>query len=237
MKILVTGGASGLGKAIAVLLSNNGHEVVVTYYQSKKAADKLLEHYQINAIQCDFHEATSVQALQSFIGEFQPDVLVNNALTGIQKQHFHKMKSDSFLTSFQQNVLPVLTITQAAIKVFRKKKFGKIINILSSVVINKPPIGWSTYAANKSYLLSMNKSWASDYIKFNISSNAISPGFMQTDLNKDTDERILENMIAAHPLKALLNPEEVAKAVNYFVDAAQHVNGTNLIINAAENVI
>lgn len=237
MKILITGGASGLGKAIAVLLNNNGHEVAITYFRSQEAANKLNESHQIKTIQCDFYEESSVLGLQKFIAEFQPDALVNNALTGIKKQHFHKMETTSFLTSFQQNVLPVLTITQAALKVFRKKKFGKIINILSAVVINKPPIGWSTYAANKSYLLSMNKSWASDYIKYNITSNAVSPGFMLTDLNKDTDARIIENMIVAHPLKKLLDTQEIAKAVNYFIDASQHVNGTNLIINAAENVI
>ena len=83
----------------------------------------------------------------------------------------------------------------------------------------------------------MSKSWANENASFNISSNCISPAFMQTGLTSDTDERIIEDMTAKHPLKALLTTEDVAKAADFFVNASQHYNGVNLIINAGSDVI
>ena len=108
---------------------------------------------------------------------------------------------------------------------------------MSSAIVNKPPIGWSVYTANKAYLLSMNKAWATENAKHNITSNAISPAFMDTSLNGDLDERLKENMTIAHPLKQLLKVEEVATAVDFFVGASQQVNGTNLVINAASDLV
>jgi NAD(P)-dependent dehydrogenase (short-subunit alcohol dehydrogenase family) len=132
--------------------------------------------------------------------------------------------------------MPTLRITKEAIKVFRKKKFGKIINIISSAIINKPLIGLSAYIANKSYLISMSKSWATEGVKFNITSNSISPSFMQTNLTSDTDERVIDQMNKEHPLKRLLTTDEVAEAVKFFIRSSQQINGTNLIINAGADL-
>lgn len=140
------------------------------------------------------------------------------------------------MKSFQQNIIPTIRITQAFITQARKRKFGKIINIISSANINRPPIGWSEYVANKAYLLSLSKSWATENIKFNISSNAISPGFMLTSLTADTDERIVEQMTEAHPLKKLLTTKEVAETVEFYTRCSQQINGTNLVINAGNDL-
>ena len=102
---------------------------------------------------------------------------------------------------------------------------------------NTPPIGLSEYVANKAYLLSMSKSWAHENSKYNVTSNSISPSFMMTPLNKFEDERLVENMTKAHPLKTLLKEEEVAEAVSFLINASQQINGINLPINAAENVV
>jgi NAD(P)-dependent dehydrogenase (short-subunit alcohol dehydrogenase family) len=165
------------------------------------------------------------------------DVVVNNAVTSLNKNHFHKIESHDFLLSFQNNILPTLQITQECIKIFRKKKFGKIINIASSYVINKPPMGLSEYVANKAYLISMSNSWAIENIRFNITSNSISPTYMQTQFTSETDERIVEEMIKNHALKKLLTTEEVADNVLYFVNCTQHINGVNLLINAGDDLV
>ena len=141
-------------------------------------------------------------------------------MTGFEQNYFHKLKADYFTDSFQRNVLPAIKITQTALVYFRKKKFGKIITVLSSYLINKPPIGLSEYTASKSYLLSLSKSWATENANFNISSNCISPSFMQTSLTSDTDERVVSEMITKHPLKTLLKVEEAAEAIAFFVNAS-----------------
>ena len=239
MNILITGGASGLGKAITLnLASSPQNKIYITYSNSVDAALEIQNQYpNCIPVLCDFYKQESVQAVAEKISSWNIDVLINNAFTGMIKKHSHKIPLESFENSFKVNVLPVVALTQAAVKVFRKKKFGKIITILSSVIVANPPIGWSLYAAEKEYLRALSKSWAIELKKYNVTSNSISPSFMLTALNQNTDERILGQMIDAHPLKKLLTPEEVASSVSFLVDSTQQINGINLVINAAENVI
>ena len=83
----------------------------------------------------------------------------------------------------------------------------------------------------------MSKSWAIENAAFKITSNSISPEFMQTNMTARTDERIVEQMIAAHPLKQLLSTSDVAEVVDFFITCPLHINGTNLVINSAKNAI
>lgn len=240
MKIIVTGGASGLGESIVRKLSANpDDQVYFTYCHSEERARKLeSEQANRNAIHCDFSRPETVEHLCSLMEGISPDVLINNAFVGkISKTHFYKTGNEVFSEGFRLNVLPVIMLAKSALTVFRKKKSGKIITVLSSAIIGKPPVGWSEYVAEKNYLLSLSKSWAVENARFNICSNAVSPSFMATELNADVDERLIEEMTNNHPLKRILQPDEVADAVHYLVNAPAQLNGINLIMNAAENVI
>ncbi len=145
------------------------------------------------------------------------DVLVNNAFSVVRKEHFHKIDYAYFGQSFSENIISTLRITQKAISIFKEKKFGKIITVLSSAIINKPPVGWSCYVAEKNYLLSLAKSWAIENARFNIASNMISPSFMETSFTKDTDDRIIESMRLKLPLQKLLAPKEVVDVVRFLL--------------------
>jgi NAD(P)-dependent dehydrogenase (short-subunit alcohol dehydrogenase family) len=228
MKILITGGSGGLGKAIVNQLSAI-HDVYFTYCNNQST--------DANAIHLDFSISSSVNALTEWIEAEQPDVLINNALNGLNQSHAHKIISEDHNDGFQQNVAPVIQLTNSFIKKARKRKCGKVINVLSSYIIGKPPIGMSQYIAQKNYLLSLNKSWASENISFNITSNAISPSIMQTKLTEDTDERVFEQMIASHPLKRLIEPKEVAEVVEFMINASPFLNGQNIVLNHGENLI
>ncbi len=238
MNILITGGASGLGEAIsrhfASIPSNN---VFFTYFKAGETAKNLENQYaNLKAIFCDFTNIESVRSLLAEIIKNDIDVLINNAISGINSEYFHKIEAQNFSESFQKNILPVICITQEAIKHFRIKKSGKIITILSSYLINTPPVGMSEYIAEKAYLLALSKSWATENIKFNITSNCISPSFMSTNLTSGTDERVVENMILKHPLKSIVKVSEVAELVSFLASASQHINGENILMNAGENM-
>jgi 3-oxoacyl-[acyl-carrier protein] reductase len=234
MNILITGGASGLGEAItrraALDLDNR---IYFTYNQSLTSAQHIeAEHANTTGIKCDFKDKNDIAELINKIAELDVDILINNAYTGqFLASHFHKTSADDFATSFNDNILPTISITQAAIGVFRKKKLGKIITILSAVLIDSPPIGSAVYAANKAYLQELTKVWATENVKFNITSNSISPGFMLTGLTNSMDERLIEQIINGSPSKKLLTTDEVAESVQYFINADQQVNGENLVIN------
>jgi NAD(P)-dependent dehydrogenase (short-subunit alcohol dehydrogenase family) len=137
-----------------------------------------------------------------------------------------------FVNSFAANVVPVIRITQGAIRHFRTKKAGKIINILTSYLVGTPPAGSAEYTANKAYLEALSRSWAAENARFNITSNNIYPSFMRTGLTADVDQRLIDIMERKHPLKRLLQPEEVAEAVHFLAGASQHINGVGIVMDA-----
>jgi 3-oxoacyl-[acyl-carrier protein] reductase len=234
MNILITGGASGLGLAITeALATKKDNYVFFTFCKSVEKAKNLEnKHSNVKGIYCDFSSEESINQLISKMAEFQLQALINNALTGITKAHFHKLDANSVAHSFQTNVLPTIKISQRAVDIFRKAKFGKIITILSSAICHNPPIGWSSYVAEKNYLLSICKSISTENSSFNITSNCISPSFMLTELNKDTDERMIDLLKQKHPLKRLLTVSEVAEVVVFYLSASQQLNGVNIVVNA-----
>lgn len=237
--ILITGGATGLGRSITeALCAFPEYEVYFTYFRSQASANEIAARFSnAHAIKCDLTDTAELTKLTEQIKLLNLDVLINNALPfKIDQIHFHKLPLDSFTGGFMQNIVPVISLTQAAITVFRKKKSGKIITVLTSSVLNKPPIGFSEYTAAKAYLLSLAKSWATEYAALNITSNCISPSFMLTNLTKSMDDRVIEESTGKHPLKKLLTTDEAAQTVVYLVGASSHVNGINIAINAAENI-
>lgn len=240
MNFLITGGASGLGSAITKLIAQNYPSSVVyfTYHASVEKAKALEARFSnTKAIHCDFTNTVDVKNLCDFISNDEIGVLVNNAVTRIDKNHFHKTPSSVFAEGFLTDIVSTLEITKAFIFKARKKKQGRIITILSAALLNSPPAGWSSYVANKAYLLSMHKSWATENKGFNITSNCVSPDFMATSLNNEVDERIVENMITNHPLKRLLTIEEVAETVLFLCNATPHLNGQNIVLNAAQTLL
>jgi NAD(P)-dependent dehydrogenase (short-subunit alcohol dehydrogenase family) len=120
---------------------------------------------------------------------------------------------------------------------FRKKRYGKIITVLTSYLVNRPPTGLSEYVANKAYLESLSKSWAVEGASYGITANCISPSMMRTQLTSDLDERVIEEISIRHPFGKIVTPEEVADAVSFMVSSTQQINGVNLLINGGEDVI
>lgn len=238
MNILVTGGTSGLGKATVELLAqNDSYQVFFTYLNTeeyREAAKLIMDEYpNSHAMALNFCNDKEVDKFCEWVKATDIDVLVNSAYVGTpQSEYFYKIKAEDFLKSFQVNLIPTIMITQAAIEVMRKKKFGKIINIITSYVMNLPPTGFATYVGNKAYLEKMSDVINKEYVKFNITSNCILPEFMNTGFG-NVDPRLVEQAEATHPLKKLLVPEEVAQIVKFFVEASQQVNGVKLPINAA----
>lgn len=241
MNILITGGTSGLGKATVELLQKDGHQIYFSYLANEQftaVANELETTYpNVKGEPLNFCEAESVDVFCEKIAGWDIDVLVNCTYVGRpQTTYFHKIAPEEFLKAFQYNIIPTVKITQACIEVMKKKKFGKIINIITEAVLGLPPMGYTLYAANKAYLMELSSVWNKEYTRYNITSNCILPAYMQTAF-AEVDERILEQMVKDHPLKKLLTPEEVAQNIKFFVDVSQQVNGVKLQINAGTQLI
>jgi 3-oxoacyl-[acyl-carrier protein] reductase len=235
MKILVTGGASGLGEAITKSFAADAADQVVFTYCNSEENSRRLENLYPNAkgIRCDFRNPEEVAMLAKKIIELDPDVLVNNAFSEpIHKQHFQKLPGAVFTRGFMHTVMPVIELSQAAVAAFRKKKAGKIITVLSSAILQKPPIGWSEYTAAKAYLQSICKSIAAENGAFNISSYAVSPSLLKTKLTSDIDERIMEEIALNSPLGRLLTTDEVADTIYRIAKTSDYASGSNIALNA-----
>lgn len=236
MNILITGGTSGLGKATVELMVKDGHHIYFSYLATeeftKVAKEMEVAYSNVTAIPLNFCDPTSVDSFCGQMKAWDIDVLVNCTYVGKpQTTYFHKIAAEDFQKAFDMNIIPTVKISQTAIETMKRKRFGKIINIITEAVIGLPPMGYSLYACNKAYLMELSNVWNKEYTRYNITSNCILPAYMQTKF-AEVDERILEQMQMEHPLKKLLTVEEVANAVKFFIDAPQQINGVKLPINA-----
>lgn len=239
MNILITGGSSGLGYAIVEkLASDNENKLWFTYCSHKEEADRLSMRYgNVVAIHCDFSSESDMQSLFLGIEQMRLDVLINNAYAGYALgEHFHKTPVEDFQKSFELNIVPTIRITQEVLKGFRKRKSGRIITTLTEYLIGRVPTGCALYTATKAYIAQLVKDWASEYARYGITSNAVSPGFMQTSLTKDTNEIMVEQMLNNHPLKQFLTPAEVADVYAFLCEVSNQLNGVNIPVNAGMNI-
>ena len=238
MNIIITGGSSGLGKALLeVCAASAEDQVMFTYCRHEDEAQALAGRFaNVRAVQVDFSDEASVKSFAEMIEAEPVDVLVNNAYAGSpQGVHFHKTDPDDYAKAFETNVMPVIRITQACVAGMRKRKFGKIINIITSYVMDVPPTGFSVYTATKAYIRQMSKSWSKELGRFNITSNCILPDYMQTSFGQVEDFQ-LDQMKNAHPLKELLKPEEVAQVAYHMIQSSQQLNGVEIPVNAAQHM-
>lgn len=233
-RVVITGGSAGIGKEINLFLLEKGFHVLFTYHNSSAAAKEIEDQFpNAKAFEIDFSKSEELAAFCTEIKSFNPEILINNFYNGtFIDTYFHKTEARKFLHDFQTNIVPTLLLTQECLQIFRKKKFGRIINILSSS-LSSPAIGTSVYNANKAYLLQMNRSWALENVKFGITANSISPAFIPTDFHKNMDERVQENIVAGYPLKEKLQSADIAELINLCINGGKHFNGNHLFLDAA----
>lgn len=233
MKILITGGASGLGEEMTRRFAQvENNTVFFTYHKSlEKAKDLMRQFPNVSGIPCDFNNKDAIAALVKKIPELDPDLLINNAFQGkFIDKHFQKTSIDEFHQSFRVNILPVISITQASLDAFRKKKSGVLLTILSSALEDEFPVGSSVYMATKGYLEQLTRSWSVENKKFNIISGAVSPSLMITPLTQQLDERLLDQMKEQSPQKRFLGASEAAEIVFQLMKIPSKLNGQNIKI-------
>lgn len=239
MNILITGGSSGLGRALVEKLADMpNNKVYFTFCHNVDAVNEIkIKFNNVEAFCVDFESSDSTDAFLSKLDQIEVDVLINNAYSGkAQGTHFHKTAISDFSDAFNNNIIPTIKVTQACLSGMRKRRFGKIINVITSCVMDVPPSGFSVYASTKAYLRQLSKSISKEYGRYNITSNCILPDYMQTAFRKVAEFQ-LEQMISAHPLKRLLLPEEVAGVIVSVINASQQLNGVEIPINAAQHII
>lgn len=228
---LVTGGARGIGKAIALKFADEGANVAfsdLNYDDNAAALEKEIEAmgvkgkgYASDASSFDGSE----KLINDVVADFgRIDVLVNNA--GITRDNLlMRMTEADWDLVIKVNLKSIFNMTKAVQKVMLKQRSGSIVN-MSSVVGLSGNAGQSNYSASKAGLIGFTKSMAQELGSRSIRCNAIAPGFIETDMTAKLPEDVRKNWIEGIPLKRGGKPEDVADVALFLgSDLSSYVTG------------
>jgi acetoacetyl-CoA reductase len=235
--VIVTGGARGIGRAIAEELGREGARVVVNYAKSKEAAEDLVAQLQQNgspgavAVQADVSDAAqAARLIEETLQRFgRIDVLVNNAGINVDRS-LKNLTPEDWDKVIKNDLSSYFYTTKAALPHFTQQKSGKIINI-SSVIGQMGNFGQANYAAAKAGIIGFTKTAALELARSNVTVNAICPGFIATEMFESMPDKAKEAVVARIPLGRVGTAHEVARAVRYLIADGDYITGASLNIN------
>lgn len=239
--IIITGGTSGIGRASAIQLSEQGANIILCG-RNKDKGDSIVQEIKNNQgnaafVQCDVTHKYDVENLFNIaISHFgKIDCVVNNAGIDGEIASFANSTEENWDLVINTNLKGTWYCMKAAINHMITQKKGNIINMSSTSGLVGNGFGMSAYAASKFAIIGLTKSVALEYAKYNIRINAICPAFVETPM---IDAICLENpklkrrFEACQPIGRMAQPEEIAKAVLYLCsDESSFVTGSSLVID------
>lgn len=238
---LITGAASGIGRATAVALAEAGFDVVVNYSRSEQAARQTASLAQSRGAKtllfaCDVSEDSSVRKMLAVVEqEFgRLDALVNNAgtTTEVKPQDFDALTAEEWDRVFAVNVRGVFQVTRAAVPLL-KKASGSVVNTASIVGLRPGPQPLP-YAASKAAVVSLTKLLALN-LGPEIRVNAVAPGWVQGDwmarMLKDKYDDLLARRAKNTPLRRCVTPEDVAEVIVNLIISNRLVNGEIVVVD------
>ena len=233
----VTGGSRGIGRAAAVALAKQGAHVVINYVSNEGKAREVADVIAQAGGKAEIvgFDVANSEAAEKAIAEVAKrlgrlDILVCSAGIAIDGL-LMRLKDEDFDRILAVNVKGSIACARAATKVMMRAKTGRVV-FLSSVVGEMGNAGQTAYAASKAALLGAAKSMARELSSRNITVNAITPGFIDTDMTGALNDEQQARINAAIPLGRTGKPEEIAAAVVYLAsDEAAYVTGQALRVN------
>ena len=235
-RALVTGAARGIGRAIALSLAGEGADVAINYQSSENEAVSLAEQLtkagrKSLLFKGDVGErSTWTSMIEKITKDWGGlDILVNNA--GITRDKtLRKMTDDDWLGVLHTNLNACYFGVSAVMSLMTAQKFGRIINI-SSFVGQAGNFGQANYAASKGGIIAFTKTAAMELAKYNVTCNALAPGFTETGMLAKVPEQVQASILARIPMGRFASPEEIAKAVLFLAADADYITGQQINVN------
>lgn len=234
---LITGAASGIGKATALRFVEEGAKVIIADFADGSAVvnEIVANHGQAVYVKVDVSDSASVNAMvEAAITAFgRIDILVNNA--GITKDAMmKKMSREAWDAVISVNLTGVFNCTSAVLPQMLSQNSGVVLTT-SSVVGVYGNLGQTNYAATKWGVIGMTKSWAKEMARNGLRFNCVAPGFIATEMVKKIPQQVLdEKILVKIPQGRLGEPEEIAAAFAFLAsDDAKFINGTVLSVDGA----
>jgi acetoacetyl-CoA reductase len=233
---VVTGGSRGIGSAIARELAASGATIVVNYVKGSEAAAGIVAQIEASggsacAEQGDVADHDSIEAMFERIKERygRLDVLVNNA--GILRDRtFKKMSIQDWHEVINTNLTSVMNCCHFGVPMLLDNGWGRIINI-SSFVGQLGNFGQANYSAAKAGILGFTKTLAIELARYNITVNAVCPGFVETEMWSSVPPNIQEKILDRIPMHRVARAEEIARGVRFLAVEGDYMTGQSLNIN------
>ena len=233
---LVTGAAQGIGKAVALLLAEEGADIAISDVNFEKAEETAKEIEALGrramAIRANVAAFDEVERMvQAVIERFhQIHILVNNA--GIARDKLLlRMNEEDWDLVLDINLKGTFYCTKAVIRYMSKQRGGKIVNI-ASVVGQMGNAGQANYSASKAGVIGLTKTIAREFASRGINVNAIAPGYIVTPMTEALPEKAKEDLKRMIPMERLGQPEDVAQAVLFLVsEASNYITGQVINVN------
>ena len=216
-KVLITGGATGIGKACALLFKENGYDVHITFNETKPDYDGVTAH------KCNLESVEDIKNLFDEIGE--SDVLVNNAGVSLIKM-INDVSEEDYEKLTAVNEKAVYFCSKFAALSMLKKHSGAIVNI-SSIWGQLGASCETLYSMTKAGVIGLTKALSQELAPSDITVNCVAPGIIDTRMNARFEREELENEV---PLGRLGTPEEIAHAVLFFAEN-RYITGQILGVN------
>ena len=232
--VIITGGTRGIGKSLVHIFNDVGANVIITGTKKYNSVnfDFLRNNSRIQYNQLDYLSDKSVKQFIHLVRDLdRVDVLINNA--GVNKiDNISEISVDDWDWINTINLKGPFLLTQIVSEIMKKQKSGKIINIASIFsVISK--VKRAVYSATKWGLIGFTKAVALELAPFNIQVNAVSPGFVNTDLtHRILGPENMKNLVETIPQGRLANPDEIANVVLFLCSSQNtYITGQNIVVD------
>ncbi len=234
---LITGASRGIGRAIALRFAQQGAHVAFTYLSSPEKGQALetelaalgitAKGYRSDAAN---HQAADELVTQVLADFGRLDILINNA--GITRDGLlMRMSEEQWDSVLTVNLKSVFNLTKAAIRPMMKARAGSIIN-LTSIVGLRGNAGQANYAASKAGIIGFTKSVALELGSRNIRANAVAPGFIETEMTGELDQKAIDDWKQSIPLRRGGQPDDVADACLFLAsDLSRYITGQVLQVD------
>ncbi len=234
--VFITGGATGIGKATAILFKKLGYNTVIGYFSSEESAKQMEKEYDIFPVYCDVTKEESilsaVEKIHSKYGLI--DILVNSAGFSLSQNVVTSVTSLQYDMVMDINLKGVFNVTKIVLKDMLEKKSGAICNISSIWGLD----GGScevVYSASKGGVTAFTKALSKELGLSNIRVNEVAPGFIGTKMNEHLSEEDKKSFCEGVSLGRIGKVDEVAKAVLFLVsDDASYVTGQTLRVDGGK---
>ena len=229
--VLITGASRGIGKATAIEFAKNSYNIVINYVSNDTAAEELknyiIENYDVDVMlaKCDVSDEEGVKNMVSNIIEKYEkiDVLVNNAGIAIDTT-FEDKTVENFRRTLDVNLIGAFIVAKEVGKYMLQNKSGSIVNVASNDGLEAYYPMSLDYDASKAGMISLTHNLAVFYAPY-IRVNAVAPGWVKTDMNKELDDEFIKEALKNIFLDRFCEPEEVAKVIYFLAsDGASFVN-------------